>query len=105
MGRRFGAASLSACLLFAISITVAVSPPAGAAPSDLFREIPIPTPNAGPGGSDGEVFTETTANKIGVIDPEIETISEHSVPTANSGPLGISLAGSGEGYWFTEQTA
>lgn len=52
-------------------------------------------------GPDGNIwFTEDSANKIGKI-TTAGTITEFSIPTANSGPWGIT-AGPDGAMWFTE---
>ena len=47
-------------------------------------------------------FTEGVGNKIGRITPT-GTITEFTIPTANSGPLGIA-AGADGNVWFTENS-
>jgi virginiamycin B lyase len=47
-------------------------------------------------------FTEQAGNKIGRVATD-GTITEYSVPTANSGPFGIVLGGANL-MWFTERT-
>jgi streptogramin lyase len=47
-------------------------------------------------------FTERTANKIGKMGVSGGTITEYTVPTASSAPLGI-CAGPDGNMWFTEQ--
>ena len=54
-------------------------------------------------GADGNVwFTEGVGNKIGRITPT-GTITEFTIPTASSGPLGIA-AGADGNVWFTENS-
>jgi streptogramin lyase len=47
-------------------------------------------------------FTETNGDKIGRITPT-GTITEFTIPTANSGPLGIAAGADGK-VWFTENS-
>src|SRR5262249_47071764 len=55
-------------------------------------------------GPDGNLwFTEANADKIGRITPS-GAITEFSIPTANSSPLGITVGSDGN-LWFTEVNA
>ena len=73
-----------------------------------YTEYPLPSGistteiTAGP---DGNLwFTDTGANKVGMINPTTHAISEFSVPTANSGLYDIT-AGPDGNLWFTEWKA
>ena len=55
-------------------------------------------------GPDGNLwFTEFNGNKIGRITPA-GVVTEFTIPTANSGPIGIA-AGSDGNLWFAESNA
>jgi streptogramin lyase len=74
-----------------------------------FTEFPVPTLKSSPLGitlgTDGNFwFTESAADKIGMIDPTTGTITEFPIPTANSDPTGITLGSDGN-LWFTETKA
>jgi len=68
----------------------------------------FPTPTRGPqpawitAGPDGNLwFTESTGNKIGMINPATHAITEFPVPTASAYPFGIT-AGPDGNLWFAE---
>lgn len=71
-----------------------------------FTTFAVPTANSVPYDlvfSDGLVwFTENAGNQIGRLDPASGTITEYSIPTANSGPAGIDVAPDGM-MWFVER--
>jgi streptogramin lyase len=71
-----------------------------------FTTFAVPTANSVPYDlvfSDGLVwFTENAGNKIGRLDPASGSITEYSIPTANSGPAGIDVAPDGM-MWFVER--
>jgi streptogramin lyase len=76
-------------------------------PKAVFTSIPLPTGTgaSGPDGialaSDGTVwFTETTAAKIGRLDPATGIITEYPLAMAASAPVGIAAAA--DSLWFTE---
>jgi virginiamycin B lyase len=80
----------------------------GATTSAGVAVFPIPTANSGVAGlaaaPNGAIwFAETTANKIGTIEPSGQ-IQEQTVPTANSGPSSVAVAPDGT-VWFTESQA
>lgn len=79
-----------------------------------FREYPIDAPTiastgvrATAGGlmtfdREGNLwFTDANANGIGTLNPESGEITMFSIPTPNSGPLGIAISPSGD-VWFAE---
>jgi len=80
-------------------------------PAGFTEEIKVyatPTPNAGPGQLAvdrwGRIwFPEALANKIGMLDLRTRTITEFSVPTANSFPWGIAVDTKRDIIWFTER--
>jgi virginiamycin B lyase len=66
----------------------------------------VTTPNSGltgiTKGSDGNLwFTETRANKIGMVTADGVTVKEYPVPTANAGLAYI--AGGKDAVWFAEK--
>ncbi len=72
----------------------------------VITDFTTPTAKSGPAvvtvGPDGNLwFTESGANKIGMINPTTHAISEFSIPTANSDPEGIT-AGPDGNVWFAE---
>jgi len=73
-----------------------------------YTEFPLPSgssANAITAGPDGNLwFTDSGANKIGMINPTTHAISEFTIPTANSGLYGIT-AGPDGNLWFTEWKA
>jgi virginiamycin B lyase len=77
----------------------------GRASSDgSLSEIPVPTMGSGPWGIavGSEVwFTEFIAGKIGRYDPVTGLLTEYTIPTHDSGPREITVAGDGSA-WFTE---
>jgi len=77
----------------------------GRASSDgSLSEIPVPTTGSGPWGIalGSEVwFTEFIAGKIGRYDPVTGLLTEYTIPTHDSGPREITVAGDGTA-WFTE---
>jgi streptogramin lyase len=56
---------------------------------------------AGPQGDTHVWFTEYTANKIAEFDTRTAALTEFNIPTANSGPRGITVGPDGN-LWFTE---
>ena len=79
--------------------------------SGTITEYPVPTAGglaAGSGicaGPDGNMwFTEGTANKVGKISTDGSSITEYTVPTANSVPDKIEPGPDGN-LWFTEYAA
>jgi streptogramin lyase len=75
--------------------------------SPTYTEFPLPAAVSNPAyitpGPDGNVwFTEGGANKIGMINPTTDAITEFAVP--NAGPEGIT-AGPDGNLWFTERGA
>lgn len=75
----------------------------------VFREYPLPTAGAQPTSVAvsvyGDVwFTEFAANKIGRISRTGE-LTEYSIPTPGSGPLGITTFPTSFDAWFTEFNA
>jgi streptogramin lyase len=49
-------------------------------------------------------FTDTRTNSIGKLDTRDGKIELVSIPTPNSGPMGITLSPDGDNIWFTEIT-
>jgi virginiamycin B lyase len=49
-------------------------------------------------------FTDARTNSIGKLDTRDEKIELVSIPTPNSGPMGITLSPDGDNIWFTEIT-
>jgi streptogramin lyase len=49
-------------------------------------------------------FTDARTNSIGKLDTENGKIELVSIPTLNSGPMGITLSPDGKNVWFTEIT-
>jgi streptogramin lyase len=53
-------------------------------------------------GRNGDVwFTESNANRIGMIDPYTRGLTEYLIPTPNSVPMSIAIDSAGR-VWFTE---
>jgi hypothetical protein len=75
----------------------------------VFRDYPLPAADAQPTGIVISVhseiwFTQFAANKIGRISQTGE-LTEYSIPTPNSGPLGIASFPTSRDVWFTEFNA
>jgi len=85
--------------------------------SGEFTEFPVPTADSCPWGitvgAAGVIvvppaqaqalwFTELRANQIGIILPPGNTVREFPLPTANSGPAGITTRPFDTRLWFTE---
>lgn len=80
-----------------------------AAAKGVFREFTLPTSGAQPTSISvsvyGDVwFTEFASNKIGRISRTGE-LTEYSIPTPGSGPLGITTFPTSPDAWFTEFNA
>ncbi len=78
------------------------------AEAQSFITYDVPTPDSAPlaivTGPDGNLwFTESNANKIGVVTP-FGTFTEYDIPTADSEPNGI-VVGPDDNLWFTEAGA
>ena len=74
--------------------------------SSTFKQFPIPTPGAVPGGitadNSGNIwFTEEISDKIGRLVPSTGDISEFQIPTNDSIPIEEAVDQHGV-VWFTE---
>ncbi len=103
-----GRVRTGAVVLALASLGAGTGSASGAATSAGVTPFPIPTANSGVAGlaaaPNGAIwFAETTANKIGTIEPSGQ-IREQAVPTANSGPSSVAVAPDGT-VWFTESQA
>jgi virginiamycin B lyase len=76
-----------------------------------FAELRLSAPNSGPFGIDiessGAWFTESRANRIGVLElpATLGQLSEYDVPTPDSDPRGIAAADDRKHVWFAEYRA
>jgi virginiamycin B lyase len=92
-----------------IGVLLSLGPTGLFAAQGVFREFPLSTAGAQTASVDvsvyGDVwFTQFAANKIGRISRTGE-LTVYSVPTAGSGPLGITTFPTSPDAWFTEFNA
>jgi virginiamycin B lyase len=72
----------------------------------VFTIYPTPTPNSQPydlAHFNGTIwFTEYAGNRLGALNISTGIITEYALPTANSGPTGIDVSGTGEVWAVTK---